>query len=120
MSWVTPISLPLLFLDLRAGYTRINNLSLPLNYGQNVDQNVIGFPVSQTSFSPFANSLTPVSISPFGDIGDGAFVPLQDIDNTFKYNGTVSWNKGNHNFKFGASLIVYHIRPGCSVCSKTL
>jgi hypothetical protein len=65
----------------------------------------IGFPASMTSFSPFANSLTPVSVGPFGDIGDGAYVPLQDIDNTFQYNGTVSWTKGNHNFKFGASLI---------------
>ena len=58
-----------------------------------------------TYFSPFANSLTPVSIGPFGDIGDGAYVPLQDIDNTFQYSGSVSWNKGNHNFKFGATLI---------------
>ncbi len=39
-----------------------------------------------TSFSPYANSLTPVSIGPFGDIGDGAYVPLQDIDNTFLYS----------------------------------
>jgi hypothetical protein len=106
--WVvgyTHIFTPALLLDLRAGYTRINNLSLPLNYGKGVDQSVIGFPASMTSFSPFANSLTPVSIGPFGDIGDGAYVPLQDIDNTFQYNGTVSWTKGNHNFKFGASLI---------------
>ena len=58
-----------------------------------------------TSFSLSANSLTPVSIGPFGDIGDGAFVPLRDIDNTFQYNGTVSWTKGNRNFKLGASLI---------------
>jgi hypothetical protein len=58
-----------------------------------------------TSFSPFANSLTPVSIGPFGDIGDGAYVPLQDIDNTFQYSGTLSWTKGNHNIKFGLSLI---------------
>src|SRR6202046_1655772 len=58
-----------------------------------------------TSFSPFADSLTPFSLGPFSDIGDGAYVPLQDIDNTFQYNGTVSWNKGNHSFKFGASLI---------------
>jgi hypothetical protein len=95
---------PSLLLDLRAAYTRINNLSLPLNYGLNIDQK-IGFPASMTSFSPFANSLTPVSIGPFGDIGDGAYVPLQDIDNTFQYGGTVSWTKGNHNFKFGATLI---------------
>jgi Carboxypeptidase regulatory-like domain len=101
----THIFSPTLLLDLRAAFTRINNLSLPLNYGLNVDQDVIGFPASMTSFSPYANSLTPVSIGPFGDIGDGAYVPLQDIDNTFQYNGTVSWTKGNHNFKFGASLI---------------
>jgi hypothetical protein len=69
-------------LDLRAGFTRINNLSLRLNYGNGVDQ-TIGFPASMTSFSPFADSLTPISVGPFGDIGDGAYVPLQDIDNTF-------------------------------------
>jgi hypothetical protein len=106
--WVlgyTHIFTPAVLADFRAGYTRINNLSLPLNYGTNVDQSYIGFPASMTSFSPFANSLTPVSVGPFGDIGDGAYVPLQDIDNTFQYNGTVSWTKGNHNFKFGASLI---------------
>ncbi len=94
-----------LLADLRAGYTRINNLSLPLNYGKNVDTDYIGFPTYMTSFSPFANSLTPVLIGPFGDIGDGAYVPLQDLDNTFQYSGTVNWTKGNHSFKFGAGLI---------------
>ncbi|HEY1743490.1 MAG TPA: TonB-dependent receptor, partial [Granulicella sp.] len=93
-----------LLLDLRAGFTRINNLSLPLNYGKNVDQ-AIGYPASMTAFSPFANSLTPVSIGPFGDIGDGAYVPLQDVDNTFQYSGTLSWTKGNHNIKAGLALV---------------
>jgi hypothetical protein len=101
----THIFTPALLLDLRAGFTRINNLSLPLNYGKGIDQSYIGFPSSMTSFSPYADSLTPVTFGPFVDIGDGAYVPLQDIDNTYQYNGTVSWNKGNHNFKFGASLI---------------
>ena len=100
----THIFTPSLVTDLRAGFTRINNLSLPLNYGIGVDQ-TIGFPASMTNFSPFADSLTPVAIAGFGDIGDGAYVPLQDIDNTFQYSGTVSWTKGNHNFKFGAALI---------------
>ena len=101
----THIFTPSLLVDLRAAFTRINNLSLPLNFGLGVDQSVIGFPAAMTSFSPFADSLTPFSLGPFGDIGDGAFVPLQDIDNTFQYSGSVSWNKGNHNFKFGATLI---------------
>ena len=100
----THIFTPALVTDLRAGFTRINNLSLPLNYGIGIDQK-IGFPASQTNFSPFADSLTPVSISGFGDIGDGAYVPLQDVDGTYQYSGTVSWTKGNHNFKFGAALI---------------
>ena len=93
-----------LLLDLRAAFTRINNLSLPLNYGLDADQTV-GFPASMTSFSPYANSLTPVSIGPFGDIGDGAYVPLQDIDNTFLYSGVLSWTKGNHSIKAGLALI---------------
>ena len=101
----THIFTPSLLMDLRAGYTRINNLSLPLNYGKGVDQSVIGFPASMTSFSPFANSLTPISVGPFGDLGDGAYVPLQDVDGTYQYTGTVSWTKGNHNFKFGGSLV---------------
>ena len=100
----THIFTPALVTDLRAGFTRINNLSLPLNYGIGIDQK-LGFPASMTSFSPFADSLTPIAIGPFGDIGDGAYVPLQDIDGTYQYSGTVSWTKGNHNFKFGAALI---------------
>jgi hypothetical protein len=93
-----------LLMDLRAGFTRINNLSLPLNYGIGIDQK-IGFPATMTNFSPYANSLTPVSIGPFGDVGDGAYVPLQDIDNTFQYAGTVSWTKGSHSVKMGATLM---------------
>ncbi len=91
-------------LDLRAGFTRINNLSLPLNYGLNADQKV-GFPATQTSFSPFANSLTPISVGPFSEIGDGAYVPLQDIDNTFQYAGSISYSKGTHNIKAGLSFL---------------
>jgi hypothetical protein len=101
----THIFNPNLVLDLRAGYTRINNLSLPLNYGKGVNQSYIGFPASMNNFSPYANSLTPISIGPFSDIGDGAYVPLQDIDNTFQYSGTLSWTKGNHNIKMGLGLI---------------
>ena len=92
-----------LVLDLRAAFTRINNLSLPLNYGKNANTQV-GFPAGHT-FTAVANSLTPVSVGPFADIGDGAYVPLQDIDNTFQYAGTLSWTKGTHNIKIGASYI---------------
>jgi Carboxypeptidase regulatory-like domain len=100
----THIFTPTLLLDLRAAFMRINNLSLPLNFGTDIDQ-TMGFPASMTAFSPYANALTPVSVGPFGDIGDGAYVPLNDIDNTFQYSGSLSWTKGNHNLKAGLSLI---------------
>ena len=99
----THIFNPALVLDLRAAYTRINNLSLPLNYGKNADTQV-GFG-SNMNFNTLSNFLTPIAFGPFSDIGDGAYVPLQDIDNTFQYSGTINWTKGNHNVKFGAGLI---------------
>ena len=92
-----------LLLDLKAAYTRINILSLPLNYGANADTTV-GFGPNM-NFAPTANVLTPVTFGPFSDIGDGAYVPLQNIDNTFQYAANLSWIKGNHSMKFGVSYI---------------
>ena len=92
-----------LLIDLRLGFTRVNNLSLPLNYGTNPDTTV-GFG-SNMNFNTLSSFLTPVSIGPFADVGDGAYIPLQDIDNTFQYSAAVSYSKGNHNMKFGVTFL---------------
>lgn len=92
-----------LLVDLKAGFTRINNLSLPLNYGQNADTKV-GFG-GNMNFNATSNVLTPISFGPFSDIGDGAYVPLQDIDNTFQYAGIINYTRGSHSLKFGVSYI---------------
>ncbi len=92
-----------LLVDLKAAFTRMNNQSLPLNYGVDVDTQ-FGFGPNM-NFTSLASGLTPLSISNFPDLGDGAWVPLQDIDNDFQYLGTVSYTHGNHNIKAGASLI---------------
>ena len=99
----TRILNPNLVLDLKAGFTRINNLSLPLNYGTSPDT-TLGFG-SNMNFNQLSNYLTPIAFGPFSDIGDGAYVPLQDIDNTFQYAGILSYTKGNHSLRFGASYI---------------
>jgi hypothetical protein len=93
-----------LVLELKAGYTRINNFSTPLNYGNNVATK-FGFPANTNNFNANSSGLTPVGISNFEDLGDGAYVPLQDIDNTFQYSGNVSDTIGDHNMKMGATLI---------------
>ena len=92
-----------LVVDLRAAFTRINNLSLPLNYGTNPDT-ALGFGPNM-NFNQLSSFLTPIQFGPFSDVGDGAYVPLQDIDNTFQYAGSASYTKGNHTLKFGASFI---------------
>lgn len=92
-----------ILLDLRATYTRINNLSLPLNYGLDADTKV-GFGTNM-NFDALSNFLTPIGFGSFPDIGDGAYVPLQDVDNTYQYSGTLSWTLGNHSVKIGAQLI---------------
>lgn len=99
----THIFTPNLLLDLRAAFTRINNFSAPLNYGTSPDTTV-GFG-SNMNFNSFSNYLTPIQFGPFSDIGDGAYVPLQDIDNTFQYLANVSYTMGRHNFKGGVSFI---------------
>ena len=90
-------------IDLRAAYTRINNFSAPLNYGKSPDTTV-GFGTNM-NFDALSNFLTPIQFGPFVDIGDGAYVPLQDIDNTFQYLANLSYTKGNHNIKGGVSYI---------------
>lgn len=95
-----------LLLDLRAAYTRINNFSAPLNYGVNGDQQVAaGTPFGGINFNTISSELTPIGFGPFSNIGDGAYVPLQDIDNTFQYAGTLSYTAGNHQIRAGISYI---------------
>jgi hypothetical protein len=99
----THIFSPTLVLDLKAAYTYINNLSLPLNFGTNADTTV-GFGPNM-NFNGISSYLTPIDVGNFPNLGDGRDVPLNDVDNTFQYLGNVSWTLGNHNIKLGASLI---------------
>jgi hypothetical protein len=105
----THIFTPNLLVDLRAAYTRINNLSLPLNSSGTKGADAIVQGTNPGTFATNLNSqslnLTPIGFHGLSDIGDGSFVPLQDIDGTYQYVGTVSWTKGNHNIKLGATFL---------------
>ena len=91
-----------LVMDLRAAYTRVNNFSQPNNYNTNADV-TFGLPANGS----LTTALTPTGVGhwTFSPLGDGAYVPLQDIDNTYQYSGTVSYTISNHNLKAGAGLI---------------
>lgn len=95
---------PNLVLELKTGYTRINIHTNPLNHG-----------VDWASKLGFVNSyITPDSIGlpwmwaldgDYTSIGDGIFVPIIDVNNTYQYNGSLSYTKSSHNIKVGGAII---------------
>jgi hypothetical protein len=91
-----------LVVDLRAAYTRVNNFSQPNNYNTNADE-TFGLPANGS----LTTALTPTGVGnwTFSPLGDGAYVPLQDIDGTYQYSGTVSYTISSHNVKLGAGII---------------
>lgn len=95
---------PSLLLELRTGYMGIKINSLPLNYGENLS-NKIGI-VNGNLGDAFTSALSPISfLDGSASVGDGAFVPILDHNNTFQYNGVLTWTRGKQSFKFGGALI---------------
>jgi Carboxypeptidase regulatory-like domain/TonB dependent receptor len=93
---------PSVLLQLGFGYTRINNQSFPLNSGLNVNT-AFGQPNANVDSS--SSGLAPVSTSGLADLGDGNFLPIKDVDNTFQYQGALTISHGAHNIKIGGGLI---------------
>jgi hypothetical protein len=94
---------PQLLMLLSAGYTFINNLSQPSNYGLNPNT---AFGQPGINFDALTSGLGPVNPSGLVGLGNGGtFLPLQDKDNTYQLQGTVFYSHGNQSLKFGSSVI---------------
>jgi len=91
-----------LALELKAGYLRVNNQSLPLNYGKNPG---LQFGIPNSNFNLFTSALPNVSISGLAPLGNSTYIPLVDLTNMFQYSGALSQTKGSHSLKYGAVLI---------------
>jgi hypothetical protein len=98
----TRIFSPRTSLELKAGYTYINNTSLPLNYGTN-DGDAMG--ITNSNFNVFTSTLPTFSVSGFAPLGDTSYLPLHDGDNIFQYGGSLTQVRGKHTLKYGALLI---------------
>ncbi len=99
----THVFTPNVLLELKTGYTRINNASFPLNYGNALSTS---FGLTGANYADAASDfLTPFIPSGYGSVGDGEYLPLQDLDNNFQWYGSLTVNKGNHNMQMGATLI---------------
>jgi len=85
------------------GFARLNLASLPLNYGNAVDT-AVGIP--NGNLDTHSSGLSPIVISGYASgLGDANYVPILDINNVFQENGAVTYTRGAHNIKVGASII---------------
>lgn len=91
-----------LLLQLGFGYTRINNQSFPLNYGEAVNS---AFNQPNVNLDQLTSGMTPVGVTGLADLGDGSYIPIKDVDNTFQEEGSLTITRGAHNIKIGAALI---------------
>jgi hypothetical protein len=106
-------------LDLRAGYTRINNASYPLNYGKDLGNE---FGIIGSNINPTTACLPQVSTTNYTGLGNCGGLPLIDLDNIFQYEGSVSQIFGTHTVKYGVELLrrrVYNFQNGAGPGSFT-
>ncbi len=94
---------PSFVMDLKAGYTHINNLSSPLSNGTNPNA-AAGQP--NINIDQGSSALAPISVVGATGLGNGGlFIPLQDKDNSYQINGSVSYLRGKHSAKVGLTTI---------------
>jgi hypothetical protein len=91
---------PDLLLELKAGYTFLNNAQYPLNYGSKINE-AFGQPNINTSTR--TDELSPVTINQGANLG--AHPPIIYLENTWQYAGMLNWIHGNQAIKIGAGLI---------------
>jgi len=109
-----------LIVDLKAQYMRLNNNSGPVNQGKDVST-AFGFPCTATSCVNLPSDVPSSGLMAwtanaegYSPLGDAAYVPLLDQNNTFQYVGSLSWLKGPHAIKMGASIIRRQVSEGQS------
>src|SRR5215471_7084198 len=99
---------PTLLMELKAGFTRLWLYTSAPNQGTNASQK---FGMPNTDVSDQISGLATIDIVPMRGVGssftlgDDRFVPILDINNLFQQQGSITWTKGSHNIKTGASLI---------------
>jgi hypothetical protein len=99
---------PNLLFEGKVGFLRVAIQSKTVNDGKNTS-NDLGFPCNAASCVNIGDNQTfglpRILIQGFQELGDAIFVPLLLFNNTFQYNGALTWTKGAHNLKFGGSLL---------------
>lgn len=100
----THIFKPTLLMQVKAGYTRYQQSSSPLNFGKNYAQ-TFGMVNVNLPNVPGTSGLTNVLPIGYTNLGDTAFMPGGSLWNTYQANGAVTYIRGAHTIKMGSALI---------------
>ncbi|MEB2364287.1 MAG: TonB-dependent receptor [Bryobacteraceae bacterium] len=92
---------PQMVAELKGGYSRYSIATLPPNYGKNVSQE---FGIPNANLDLLSSGLTLVTISGYLPLGDSGSIPINVIDNTFQYLGSLTYSRDRHTIKAGADF----------------
>jgi hypothetical protein len=100
--------------ELKAGYMRFNNQAQPQNFSLSTpaDQ-TMGFPAGTYDIPGLPSSYGMTSQNMGGNtdsafLGDAPSVPYRNVSNNYQILGSLTYTRGEHNLKFGASDIFRH------------
>ncbi|MBS1798956.1 MAG: TonB-dependent receptor [Acidobacteria bacterium] len=93
---------PRLLLELKAGYTLLDNSQLPLNYGNAINTK-FGQPNINTSTR--SNELSAITVNQGTSSTLGNRPPIIYHENTWQYEGALNYIRGKQTIKIGAGVI---------------
>jgi hypothetical protein len=93
---------PGLLNDLRAGYIRFKDATLPIDFGSNAGNDLAMIP--NANHGGNSSGLTKIQITGETDLGDSLWVPETIVENVYQLADTLSWTRGKHSIKFGADF----------------
>ncbi len=93
---------PTIYYEARIGYSRMSEDIIDALYPQKTLAESLGIPNANGGGA--AGGLTNMSISGTVGLGDGSGT-LAKINNNYEYSQALSWVKGSHELKFGASIM---------------
>ncbi len=93
---------PTLLLELKAAFQRFALNSQPVDLGQNI---ATQFGIPGANHDYVSSGIPLMQPAGYETLGGASFIPLIEFENTFDYQGSLSWTRGAHNFRMGAALI---------------
>ncbi len=100
----THIITPSLLLQLQLGYGYYNSAATGLASGQNVNDSA-PYSIPNANECPVCSGLALLSVAGYSPLGDSAGAPAYVVEHNTQFAGAVTYTRGRHTFKTGASLI---------------